>query len=85
MEDNSELERLREEKRKLESDQDEKEKIVEDLKRKNKELEEELRILKSTNNRQEKKIVSQNLLQIDPFFVSEFECQRAGKGEIRKG
>ena len=61
MEDKTELENLRAEKLKLELLQEEKDGNLKNLKKKINELEDELRILKSTNTKQEKKFVSQNI------------------------
>ena len=61
MEDKTELENLKAEKLRLELLQEEKDGNLKNLKKKIKELEEELRILKSTNTKQEKKFVRQNI------------------------
>jgi predicted nuclease with TOPRIM domain len=61
MEDKTELENLRAEKLKLELLQEEKDGNLKNLKKKINELEDELRILKSTNTKQEKKFVRKNI------------------------
>lgn len=61
MEDKTELENLKAEKLRLELLQEEKDGNLKNQKKKIKELEEELRILKSTNTKQEKKFVRQNI------------------------
>lgn len=61
MEDKTELENLKAGKLKLELLQEEKDGNLKNQKKKIKELEEELRILKSTNTKQEKKFVRQKI------------------------
>jgi len=68
MEDKSELENVKAENLRLELLQEEKDGILKNLKKQKKELEDELKTLKSTNTKQEKKFVRDNLYIIFLFY-----------------